>query len=151
MELSPELLPELHTHACETYPGECCGVVVAMADGSQRTVRIRNVQDELHAADPQAYIRTSRTAYVWDSADHKKALDLWEAPGNRLLAFYHSPPDHDAYFSEEDLAQATPLGEPSYPEALQLVISVFDGELRDTKAYRWSVEGEGYVEVALDV
>ena len=30
------------------------------------------------------------------------------ATGNRLVAFYHSHPDHEAYFSDEDLAQRPP-------------------------------------------
>lgn len=151
VELGAGVLADLHEHAREDYPSECCGVVVALSDGSQRTVRIRNVQDEMHAADPDSYPRSSESAYLWDSTDYKKALDMWESPGNRLLAFYHSHPDHEAYFSEEDLAQATPLGEPSYPEALQIVVSVVDGQLGDTKAFRWSVDEESYLEVALEV
>ena len=150
MELASNVVEEMYEHARADYPNECCGVVVALSDGGQQTLKIRNIQDEMHAADAERYPRTAQTAYLWDSADYKRAIDLWEMPGNRLLAFYHSHPDHEAYFSQEDVAQATAFGEPSYPEALQIVVSVVDGEPCDTKAFRWSGEQETYLEIPLE-
>ena len=47
------------------------------------------------------------------------------------------------------MRQATPFGEPSYPEALQIVLSVYDREVRDVKAFAWSPDLETYVEEAL--
>ena len=71
------------------------------------------------------------------------------SPGCALAAFYHSHPDHAAYFSEEDVRQATPFGEPSYPDALQIVLSVVDREVLDAKAFAWSAALETYVETPL--
>ena len=64
---------------------------------------------------------------------------------------YHSHPDHDAYFSDEDLAQAAPDGEPSYPEAVQIVVSIYDGEVRDVKAFAWSADSSTYEDCTLDM
>lgn len=144
--IRPDSLLEMQAHACETYPDECCGVLFEDATGTQTVVRLRNVQDEMHAADPRRYPRTARTAYTPHAGEFKRAVDLWELPGNKLVAFYHSHPDHDAYFSDEDVAQATPFGEPSYPDALQLVVSVYGRQVREVRAYVWSSELESFVE-----
>jgi proteasome lid subunit RPN8/RPN11 len=146
--LEPHTLDEIGAHAVAAYPDECCGVVIAVA-GLQTVVRLRNVQDDMHARDPVRYPRTARIAYTPDAGEFKKACDLWERDGNRLLAFYHSHPEHGAYFSDEDLAQATPFGEPSYPEAVQIVVSVYAGRVSDLKAFGWSPADAAYVEMPI--
>jgi len=150
MSISRAALHDVRRHCREEYPDECCGVIVGLAGGSNRVIRVRNIQDEMHEKDPVAYPRTARTAYSGHPADLRAALDLAEEPGCRLVAFYHSHPDHDAYFSAEDTAQATPFGEPSYPEALQLVVSVRDRSVEATKAFAWSPEEAAYVEAGFE-
>ncbi len=151
MKLSEAIRDELARHAVETYPDECCGVLVAKVDGELEVRRLTNVQNEMHEQDPKLFPRTARIAYYPDPGELFAALRHAEEPGNTLAAFYHSHPDHDAYFSEEDLAQATPLGEPSYPEAVQIVISVYEREVRDVKAFAWSAEASDYIGVELAV
>jgi proteasome lid subunit RPN8/RPN11 len=143
-------MDELRRHVIEAYPDECCGVIVRLADGSERVLRIRNIQDEMHAKDPVAYPRTARIAYTGHPQDLRVALELADGPDCALVAFYHSHPDHDSYFSEEDTRQATPFGEPSYPDALQIVVSVYDREVRATKAFGWSPSDEAYVEMPFE-
>lgn len=148
-----QAMDEVRRHAADEYPNECCGVIVGVADGQQRAIRIRNVQDELHAGDPVTYPRTARTAYVGHPSDLRAALELADAPGCSLVAFYHSHPDHDSYFSAEDTVQATPFGEPSYPEALQLVVSVHGRRvdaIHEIKAFAWSYEADAYIETAFE-
>ena len=144
--MAPETVREVERHALECYPDECCGLVVAHADGGHTVVRIRNIQNEMHAQDPERYPRTARTAYAGHPGDLRAALELADRPGNALRAFYHSHPDHEAYFSEEDVEQATPFGEPSYPDALQIVVSVFERRVREVKAFGWSAESETFEE-----
>ena len=69
----------------------------------------------------------------------------------RLLAIYHSHPQHEAYFSAEDRKQATVWDEPSYPDAAQIVVSVFDGMVKGAKAFRWNEEQRDFVEVELRI
>ncbi len=148
--ISSVAMDEVRRCAAEAYPDECCGVIVRTASGEQRVVPVRNVQDEMHASDPVAYPRTARTAYVGHPADLRVALELADAPGCSLVAFYHSHPDHESYFSAEDTAQATPFGEPSYPDALQLVVSVYGRQVRETKAFAWSSVAGAYVETGFE-
>ncbi|MBI5503206.1 MAG: Mov34/MPN/PAD-1 family protein [Deltaproteobacteria bacterium] len=148
--LSRAAMDEIRRHSAEEFPDECCGVVVADAAGRQRVMRVRNIQNEMHAKDPERYLRSARIAYAGHPGDLRVALEVADAAGSSLVAFYHSHPDHDAYFSDEDTAQATPLGEPSYPDALQIVVSVYDREVRTIKVFAWSERAGAYVEAAFE-
>jgi proteasome lid subunit RPN8/RPN11 len=148
--ISHASLAAMHAHARESYPDECCGLVVER-EGREDVVRVSNVQDELHARDPAQFPRTARTAYtmgreaitVLDAADRGELL---------LKAFYHSHPDHDAYFSAEDRTQALAgWPEPIYPQARQIVISVREAAVVATKLFAWDAGAEDYVEVELRV
>jgi proteasome lid subunit RPN8/RPN11 len=143
--IQAEALAEMKRHAGDEYPRECCGVVVGRRGSRQSVLRMRNIQDQLHASAPAVYTRTARTAYAIGFEDQQRIEALHDDPGAPLVAIYHSHPDHRAYFSAEDRAQATPFGEPSYPEALQVVLSVIGGEVRDVRAFRWSPLYERYV------
>jgi proteasome lid subunit RPN8/RPN11 len=145
--LEPETLLAMKGHAARSYPDECCGLVLASPEGALEVVPIRNVQDEMHRVDPVAYPRTARTAYVGDAGELREALEKAGGPGWRLVAFYHSHPDHEAYFSEEDVAQATPFGEPSYPEALQVVIPVQEGKPGAEAVFAWSEAESSYLQL----
>lgn len=148
--ISRQSMDEVRLHAMDTYPDECCGVIVSLAGGSDLVVRVRNIQDEMHGKDPVSYPRTARTAYAGHPADLHAALSQAEQEGCALLAFYHSHPDHESYFSAEDGAQATPFGEPSYPEALQVVVSLYGHKVRDIKAFAWSPDAGAYVETPFE-
>ncbi|HXC50612.1 MAG TPA: M67 family metallopeptidase [Candidatus Limnocylindrales bacterium] len=148
--LTDLVMDDLRIHCEEAYPDECCGVIVSLADGTTKAMRIRNIQNQMHAENPASYPRTARTAYTGHPQDLRAALEAAEEPGAALVAFYHSHPDHDAYFSAEDTLQATPFGEPSYPDALQIVISVRHRRCEVAKAFSWSPAESAYVEVALE-
>ncbi len=148
--LSRATFDALHAHACATYPDECCGMVVERA-GAEQVVRVTNIQNELHAQDPQQFPRTAAIAYTM-GREAAPVLMAAERGELTLRAIYHSHPDHDAYFSAEDRTQA--LGgwdEPNYPAAAQIVMSVRDGEVRATKAFMWDAAQREYVEAPLVV
>ncbi|HYD48704.1 MAG TPA: Mov34/MPN/PAD-1 family protein, partial [Terriglobales bacterium] len=124
ISLSSSTLADIAQHARDAYPDECCGMVVVRG-GREEAVRISNVQDLMHQKDPQQFPRTARIAYTMgpDSAPLLLAAERGEL---ELRAFYHSHPEHDAYFSEEDRRQAMGVwDEPAYPGAGQIVVSVY--------------------------
>lgn len=151
MKLAEHVWSEIRAHAEETYPEECCGLVV-VREGTPQVVRIRNVQNELHARDPEAFPRTAKTAY---SMDYKEVAPLLEAAYQgeiEIVAFYHSHPDHDAYFSAEDRAAAQGwLDDPNYAKAAQLVVSVKQGTVVDVQAYAWDPQQGDYQGVPLQI
>ena len=133
----------IEAHAAACYPEEACGFVVDR-EGREEVVPVRNVQNERRAADPT--LRDARTAYTMGQ-EAVPVLTGHERGELVIRAIFHSHPDHDAYFSAEDRAQATVWDEPSYPEAGQIVISVRGGEVKATKAFAWDPSARDYREI----
>lgn len=154
-------LKRIYSHAVESYPNECCGIITGKTgradvqlrhadatpghadaqagNGQEQTVHpCRNIQDELHASDPVKYPRTARIAYAMNRDEADGIFKSARSSGESIVAFYHSHPDHDAYFSEEDKEAQTVFGEPEFPEALQVVISVKLGMVNGIKYFRWN-------------
>ncbi len=141
-------LAAIHAHAREAYPEECCGMIIER-DGREDIVRATNIQNELHAQDPDQFPRTAATAYTM-GPEAARILIRSERGELRLLAIYHSHPEHEAYFSEEDRKQA--LGardEPIYPQAGYIVMSVRNREVRATKVFVWDAAARDYVEAQI--
>ncbi len=132
------------------YPSECCGVIVVKAGpgGERILVPCRNIQNEKHAQDSEQYPRDARTAYYMDPQDVLKIMRL-ESEGFSVRTIYHSHIDAGAYFSETDKRQATPGGEPIYPDASYLIVSVVDREFRDAQAFRWDPARREFLSVPL--
>ncbi len=146
--LSEAVFTSLATHARETYPEECCGVVLGGASGDEAH-RLVNIQNRLHAGDPDTFPRDARTAYSLDPRELEAILEQGEGKGLVFKALYHSHPDHDAYFSAEDKACAMPFGEPTYPDAAQIVISVKNGAVGRVAVFEWSPGAGDYVETTM--
>ena len=149
MLLTQEAWTEISRHAQETFPEECCGVIFS-AGATDQVVRVKNIQNQLHALDPQTYPRTAVIAYAMDPLELDSVIRQGEENGRRLKAFYHSHPNHDAYFSDEDKAFASPFGEPTYPDAAQIVISIFNRAVKVIRAFEWSTARNDFAEVPLD-
>lgn len=142
--LQPETLNVICEHAKSEFPDECCGAI--LSDGVQESVwKCRNIQNELHQEDPDTYPRDARTAYVIHPDDLFKVTKASQT--QQIKAFYHSHPNHEAYFSEKDKADATLWDEPTYPGTTYLVISVYGTEVRAVKAFAWDETIKDFVEV----
>ncbi len=93
----------LRRHGEETYPHECCGVLLGIMDGNERTVvdvvRAGNTRDDRpqdrYNIDPKELVRIQRQA-------RERDLDI--------VGFYHSHPDHPARWSPTDFAEAHWIG-----------------------------------------
>ena len=105
MQLTQEAWGEISRHAQETFPEECCGLVFAVGN-ADFVVRVQNIQNRLHALDPETYPRTAAIAYAMDPLELDQVIRQSEQSGRRLKAFYHSHPDHPAKWSPTDLAEA---------------------------------------------
>jgi proteasome lid subunit RPN8/RPN11 len=93
------LYDQLRAHGEETYPHECCGILLGSADGERIHVtqllragntRTDSAHNRYHIA-PQELIAAQREA-------RKSGLDI--------VGFYHSHPDHPAQYSSTDFAEA---------------------------------------------
>jgi [CysO sulfur-carrier protein]-S-L-cysteine hydrolase len=148
IELTEDAWTEISRHARETFPEECCGIVLSNGT-TDRVQPLKNIQNKLHALDPQAYPRTAVIAYAMDPLELDSVLREGEAKGQKLKAFYHSHPDHDAYFSAEDKAFASPFGEPTFPDAAQIVVSIYNRAVKIIRAFAWSPANKDFTEVPI--
>jgi proteasome lid subunit RPN8/RPN11 len=100
LRIGPSHYQDLRRHGEQTYPHECCGILLGRfeADG-QRVVtslarcgntRADSPQNRYHI-DPKDLIRIQREGRERDED---------------IIGFYHSHPDHPAQFSSTDLAEA---------------------------------------------
>lgn len=143
-------LDALQAHAIETYRAECCGMIIERG-GREEVVRVTNIQNELHEKYPTEFPRTDAIAYAM-GPESAPVLIGAERGDLRLIAFYHSHPDHEAYFSAEDRTQA--MGgwdEPNYPDARQIVVSVRERVVKATKAFAWDASAREFLEIPLVV
>jgi len=149
--LTAEELDRVRAQATEEYPSECCGVVLARPGRPDDRIflRCRNVQDELHRRDPERHGRDARTAYYIDPKD-LLTIGRHEGTGYRVRTIYHSHIDAGAYFSETDKRNALVDGEPAYPDATYVVVSVMEGQVRTAAAFHWDVARRDFLETSLD-
>jgi len=149
--LTPEELARVEAQAVEEYPAEGCGVVRARAGTAERLFRpCRNSQDELNRKDPERHPRNARTAYYIDPRD-LLTIGRREAEGYRVATIYHSHIDTGAYFSETDKRNALVSGEPAYPDAIYVVVSVMGGRLDGANAFGWDAAKRDFVPVGFTV
>jgi [CysO sulfur-carrier protein]-S-L-cysteine hydrolase len=134
------------------FPYECCGFIIG--DASTEGVRpIANIQNRKHAEDPGAFPRDARTAFLMEPKEHLAVLNEVDRRKLALRVVYHSHPDHDAYFSATDRAQACSFDpdEPDYPDTAYIVMSVRSGKFVRAAAFVWDAAKKEFVETALDV
>lgn len=146
MILTAAELAQATAQAEAEYPSECCGVVLVRSGGAGERLMVpcRNVQDELHAKDPARHPRDSRTAYFIDPKD-LLAIGRREAEGYAVAVIYHSHIEAGAYFSPTDRRNALIEGEPAYPDAVYVVLSVVGGRVVDTGAFAWDPVSRDFV------
>lgn len=154
MIVTAEEFARIRRQAEAEYPHECCGVLlVKTGPGGERVLfPCRNIQNEKHAEDPVHFPRDARTAYYIDPHDVMKFMRL-ESEGFKVSTLYHSHIDSHidagAYFSETDKRQAAPGGEPLYPDATYLVVSVVDHKVAEARAFRWDSDRRDFLPVPL--
>jgi [CysO sulfur-carrier protein]-S-L-cysteine hydrolase len=140
------------------FPFECCGFIIgtdaafADADWVEEVHPITNIQNRMHAEDPVAFARDARTAFLMEPREHLAVMNEIDRRRLSLRAVYHSHPDHDAYFSATDRAQACSFdpGEPDYPDTVYIVISVRGAKFARAAAFRWDPASKDFVETELE-
>ncbi|PYY03087.1 MAG: hypothetical protein DMG64_09205 [Acidobacteria bacterium] len=119
----------IRRHGEETYPHECCGVLLGSSDGETRsvtkTVRCGNTRSDsphnrYHIA-PQELVRIQRQG---------------REAGFEIVGFYHSHPDHPARWSQTDLAEAHWIG------CSYVITSVEHGQAKITNSFELAGETE---------
>ncbi len=152
MPVSEGHLKEMEAHAREEYPFECCGILIGKpgTPAQDRLFRCTNIQNRLHELDPETHPRDARTAFQIEGRELIRIHREAQENGLSIKLFYHSHPDHEAYFSEEDKRMALFGDEPTYPDARYLVISVYNGDIKDHALFEWNPQQRAFERVALN-
>lgn len=141
LTLTKNAYEEISRHAQESYPEECCGIILSDESDTDTIIdivyRCDNVQNRLHAEDPKKHPKDATIAYYIDPKQLLKILNEAEEKNLKLKVFYHSHPKHEAYFSAEDKAKAIAWDEPLYPNTAYLVVSVYDRKVKNMRAFAW--------------
>ena len=152
LQLTKDDLDKIYAQAEAEYPDECCGILTAGPEGGAAQVHVcENIQNRLHAEDPQRYPREARTAYFIDPQELYNIVSAAEKAGGSVAGFYHSHIDCEAYFSDEDKERAVVWDEPAYPDAVYLVLSVYERRVKGYKCFAWDEGARDFVEVDLVV
>lgn len=152
LRLKREDLQKIYAQAGAEYPAECCGVLTAAGEGGCSQVHpCQNIQDRLHQENPREYPRDSRIAYYLDPGELYRILADAQRAGSEISGFYHSHIDCDAYFSAEDRQRAMAWGEPAYPQAVYLVLSVWGRQVKGYRCFAWDAGKRDFAEVELEV
>lgn len=132
------------------FPYECCGFIIG-DDESCEVRPITNVQNQKHAEDPAAFPRDARTAFLMEPKEHLAVMKEIDQRRLALKFVYHSHPDHDAYFSATDRAQACSFDPeyPDYPDTVYIVMSVRAGRFARAAAFAWDAERKEFTETEL--
>jgi len=105
LKLTAETLEEIRRHGEETYPHECCGVLLGHIDSE---AEVREVQSVVRAGNTR--FDSPRNRYHIDPRELIAAQRLARERDADIVGFYHSHPDHPARWSQTDFAEAHWLG-----------------------------------------
>lgn len=136
------------------FPFECCGFIIGDNANAVEEIRaIANIQNRMHAKDPAAFPRDARTAFLMEPKEHLAVMNEVDRRKLAIRVVYHSHPDHDAYFSPTDRAQACSFdpSEPDYPDTVYVVISVRAGKFARAAAFAWDSERKEFAETPLTI
>ncbi len=89
----------LRTHGEETYPHECCGILLGRS-----TPEAITIHDLIRAGNTRS--DSAHNRYNISPADLIRAQREARTRSLDIVGFYHSHPDHPAFWSPTDLAEA---------------------------------------------
>lgn len=119
------LVDTMEAHVTGEYPYEACGLLIGRPDGRVLEVhRVPNIE---------ALRRHDR--YVMDPLAYRRAEQSADERGLRILAVYHSHPDHPARPSETDRQRA-------WPDFVYIVLRVTTRGVEEWTAWRLDAAGQ---------
>ena len=102
LRLNNQCVSRIKAHASQTYPEECCGVLLGKAEEDTRIVL-----DVLEINNSSKEQKSRR--FTISPEDYRNAEMQANERGLDVLGFYHSHPDHPARPSQFDLEHAFPF------------------------------------------
>ncbi|HEY3971599.1 MAG TPA: M67 family metallopeptidase [Candidatus Sulfotelmatobacter sp.] len=123
LKLSRKDYDALRKHGEETYPYECCGILLGHIDdeGTRVTTSIERAHN--------TRTDSPRNRYNIDPRDQIRIQREARQRGEDVIGYYHSHPDHPAHWSITDLAEA------HWPGLSYVITSVEKGKAALTNSF----------------
>ena len=138
LRIRKSAMTAIEAHMRETYPHECCGLIIGSAYGEVREGR---------RSAPCGNLNTERAAdrYELDPRDMLRIQQELEGTSHDIVGVYHSHPDHPSRASETDREHA-------WPGWSYMIGSVVEGEVASVQSWVLDASGERFEEepVAVD-
>jgi proteasome lid subunit RPN8/RPN11 len=129
LRLNEQVYDAIRRHGEETYPYECCGVLLG------RSIDGRNeVEDAVRAGNTRT--DSAHNRYQIAPQELVKIQRLGRERGLDIVGFYHSHPDHPARWSKTDFAEAHWIG------CSYLITAVDEGVAQATNSFLLTGTGE---------
>ncbi len=131
IEIQRPLLERIHRHAKESYPNECCGILVGRTRGEKRVESVFETEN--------VEVRRGRDRYVIDPRDFLRVDKIAEDQGLDIIGFYHSHPGYSCVPSSTDQELA-------WQGYMYLIVSLQEGKNAEFKCWVLDETGKKWIE-----
>ncbi len=122
LKLTEQVYDTIRRHGEETYPHECCGVLLGRSEDG-----LNAVEEAVRAGNTRT--DSAHNRYQIAPQELVKIQRLGRGSGFDIVGFYHSHPDHPAQWSATDFAEAHWLG------CSYVITAVEQGVARQTNSF----------------
>jgi len=122
LKLTEQVYDAIRRHGEETYPHECCGVLLGRSEDG-----VNEVEEAVRAGNTRT--DSAHNRYQIAPQELVKIQRLGRERGLDIVGFYHSHPDHPAQWSATDFAEAHWLG------CSYVITAVEKGAARQTNSF----------------
>lgn len=138
LRLPFRLLEELRQHAADSFPEECCGILIGCGNGAGET-RIIELTEV-----PNRWPGDRRGGYEIDPLRLLEAHKRSRRQGLDVVGYYHSHPLGEARPSELDRRRA-------WPGVSYLIAAVRSAGVAELRSWRLTASGDRFEEERLEV
>ena len=131
IEVPQQVHDEIVAHAKETYPHECCGVLIGNTLGAKKVFNVERASNLNTERAADRYILDPKELNIIDKQARAASLEI--------IGFYHSHPDHTDRPSKYDREH----GQADYS---YLIVSVMEGTDIAVRCWMFSNEKEPFIE-----
>ena len=122
LKLNEQVYDAMRHHGEETYPHECCGVLLGRSEDG-----VNEVEEAVRAGNTRT--DSAHNRYNIAPQELVKIQRMGRERGMDIVGFYHSHPDHPAQWSATDFAEAHWLG------CSYVIIAVEKGKAQQTNSF----------------
>ncbi len=134
--LTRDIFEQIITHAKESYPDECCGILIGSTMKGKKILYVHKAENTNTERSNDRYIISPTEIFMMDKEARGQGLEI--------VGFYHSHPDHPNRPSETDRE----WGQPHYS---YIIVSVQNGTEAEAKCWSFDDEDAPFKEEKIDV